>query len=59
MEVPELPSGEDADVVVFLHGKAGDGTSCLGLFVDDPELLDEVVADAMELREIPFRVTRD
>jgi len=33
------------------HGPADDAPSIVGLFADEPELLDAVVADAMRARE--------
>ncbi len=56
-ESPDLPSGEVADVVVYLRSEQGQNRSCIGLFSDAPDLMDAIVLEAMADREIPLRVT--
>jgi hypothetical protein len=52
---PDLPDGEMAEVIVLLPARVSPVASCMGLFVDEPELMDEIVADALAAREHPLR----
>jgi hypothetical protein len=48
---PDLPDGELAEVIVLLPGPLAPSPDCLGLFADEPELMDQIVADAMTARD--------
>ncbi|GMU23004.1 MAG: hypothetical protein AMXMBFR13_30880 [Phycisphaerae bacterium] len=51
----ELPDGELAEVIVLIHNTDATLPACLGLFAEEPELMDQVVADAMASRGQPLR----
>lgn len=54
---PELPAGSEAEVIVLVSAQPPDG-DCIGLFADEPDLLDSIVAQAHETRANPLRLPR-
>lgn len=54
----ELPPGKDAEVIVLFPVELDRDGDCWGLFSDEPDLLDQVVRDAMAAREHPLRLGR-
>lgn len=52
---PDLPDGEVAEVIVLVPGRSAESPDILGLFADEPELMDQIVAEAMAAREHPLR----
>jgi len=53
----DLPEGAEAEVIVLLTDKAAASGDCLGLFADEPETIDRIVAEALADRETPLRQT--
>jgi hypothetical protein len=52
---PELPEGGEAEVIVLVP-EARSETDLWGLFADCPELMDEIVEEAMAERARPLRL---
>jgi len=53
----ELHPGQIADVVVSVEDKTLSPTSIVGLFADEPELLDEIMKDVYADRQRPLRLS--
>jgi hypothetical protein len=51
----DLPSGQDAEVIVLVSNDASPVDYFVGLFEDSPELIDRIVSEAMAGREQPLR----
>ena len=55
----DLPEGAKAEVIVLVDGREDvHKLDILGLFADEPDLMDRVVADAMASRGMPLRTPR-
>ncbi len=52
---PDLPEGTQAEVIVLIEGNCDTSGNCIGLFADEPELMDNIVSDALSARDVPLR----
>ncbi len=51
----DLPEGHEAEVIVLVTATPAPNHNAWGLFADEPELVDQVVEDAMQSRQDPLR----
>lgn len=54
----ELPVGEEAEVIVMVSRNGQKASDLIGLYSNEPELLDEIVSNAMNDRQRPLRQDR-
>lgn len=57
LSVPDLPVGTSVDVTLDVELAQGDGKPLfVGMFYDEPEVVDELMAEINHLRAAPMRV---
>lgn len=54
----DLPAGRDAEVIILVAAEAAAAADSVGLFADEPELIDQVVGEALDARQAPLRGAR-